>query len=305
MNLTHRDFSESSGDFNRLCHFIIALNAPGRPRSTWPLGRIVDWKYGLYEGKRAYPAFCDQNAHMWFDGFGELAGFVLSEGGGAEFAVLTLDGYRFLYAEMLDWALEAWGARGPGFNTELGEFQALEAAALERRGFRRGSAFFTRRFDLSGDLLPRFPLEEGFTIVDMAARPDYRQQRILRDDAFQEKQRSEEDLRRALPFYNYGRSGPIYHPQTDLCVMAPDGRFVAGCEALIDARNATAEVERVCTHTQFRKRGFARAVIQECLYRLKEMGLRGAYITGYSKAAIALYGSMGAAEEERAYVYER
>lgn len=304
MNLTHRDYSESSGDFNRLCRFIIALNAPGRPRSTWPLGRIVDWKYGLYEGKRAYPAFCDQNAHLWFDGFGELAGFALSEGGGAEFAILTLDGYRFLYAEMLDWVLETWGARGPGFNTELGEFQALEAAALEQRGFRRGSAFFTRRFDLAGDLLPRTPLEEGFTIVDMAARPDYRQQRILRDDAFQEKQRSEEDLQRVLLFYNYGHHGPIYHPRTDLCVMAPDGRFVAGCEALIDAHNAAAEIERVCTHSQFRKRGFARAVIQECLYRLKEMGLRSAYITGYSEAAIALYGSMGAVEEERAYVYE-
>ena len=81
--------------------------------------------------------------------------------------------------------------------------------------------------------------------------------------------------------------------------MAPDGRFVAGCEALIDAHNAEAEIERVCTHSAFRKRGFARAVIQECLYRLREMGMRSAYITGYSEAAIALYGSMGAVEEVR------
>jgi hypothetical protein len=33
------------------------------------------------------------------------------------------------------------------------------------------------------------------------------------------------------------------------------------------------------------------------------MGLRSAYITGYSREAIALYGSMGAVDESRAFVY--
>lgn len=326
MHTTHRDYSESSGDFNRLCRFIIALNAPGRPRSTWPLGRIVDWKYGLYNGKRAFPAFCDQNAHLWFDGFGELAGFVVSEGGDAGFAILTLDGYRFLYAEMLDWVLDAWRERGPAFSTELMEHQAIEAGVLERYGFRRESIFYTRRFDLTGELMPLAPLEEGFTIVDMAVesgeqrqsdflsrerdflsreRDFLSRQRLLRDDAFSDRQPSEEELRQELIFYNFSHHGPLYHPQTDLCVVAPDGRFVSGCEALIDAHNNTAEIERVCTHSAFRKRGFARAVILECLYRLKEMGIHSAFITGYSEAAIALYGSLGAVEETRAFEYRR
>ena len=305
MNLTHRDYSEQLGDFNRLCRFVIQLNTPGRPRSTFPLGRIVDWKYGLYDNKRAYPAFCDQNAHLWFDGFGELAGFVVSESGDAGFAILTLDGYRFLYAEMLEWVLETWRERGPGFSTEASEHQGLEAAALEHCGFRRTDTFFTRRFDLTGELKPRLPLEEGFTIVDMAAHPDYRAQRIMRDDGFSNKVPTEEELERELRFYNFGHRDPIYHPHTDLCVMAPDGRFVAGCEALIDAHNAEAEIERVCTHSAFRKRGFARACIQECLYRLRDMGIRSAYITGYSEAAIALYGSLGAVEETKMYVFER
>ena len=315
MNMTHRDYSEQAGDFNRLCRFISAHNAPGRPRSTWPLGRIVDWKYGLYDNKLAYPAFCDQNAHLWFDAFGELAGFVVSESGDAGFAILTLDGYRFLYSEMLEWVLETWRERGPGFSTEVSDYLALEARVLECHGFQRKSVSYTRRFDLTGELLPRFPLEAGFTIVDMAAPPDLpadasrgrdyasrerdylSRQRLLRDNAFSDKEPTPAELRRELLFYNYSQRGPIYHPQTDLCVMAPDGRFVAGCEALIDAHNAEAEIERVCTHSDFRKRGFARAVIQECLYRLRDIGLRSAYITGFSEAAIALYGSMGAVDE--------
>ena len=50
--------------------------------------------------------------------------------------------------------------------------------------------------------------------------------------------------------------------------------------------------------------GFTRAVIQECLYRLKDIGIHNAYITVYSEAAIALYGSIGAMEEVRAFSYE-
>jgi hypothetical protein len=96
----------------------------------------------------------------------------------------------------------------------------------------------------------------------------------------------------------------IYHAPTDICVMAPDGRLVAGCEALIDARNLEADIERVCTHSDFRQRGFARAAIVECLYRLKAMGIHSAYIMGYSEAALALYGSLGAVDEQEAYTYE-
>jgi ribosomal protein S18 acetylase RimI-like enzyme len=140
----------------------------------------------------------------------------------------------------------------------------------------------------------------------MAAHPDYLAQRVLRDNAFHGREEAnEEESRRRLPFYNYAHHGPLYHAPTDLCVMAPDGRFAAGCEALIDGHNSEADIERVCTHSDFRRQGFARAVIAECLRRLKEMGLRNAYITGYSEAALALYGSMGAVDETPAYVYTK
>src|SRR5690606_10867090 len=148
------------------------------------------------------------------------------------------------------------------------------------------STLFTRRFDLSAEPQSRVPLEKGFTIVDMATHPDYVAQRVLRNDAFRNRRdASEEELRRQLRFYNHSHKGPLYHPQTDLCVMAPDGRFVAGCEALIDAHNLEADIERVCTHSEFRRRGFARAVIQECMARLRQMGMRYAYIAGYSPEA--------------------
>lgn len=304
MRTTHRNYSEEAGDFNRLSRFILQHNNELRRYSTWCIGRFVDWKYGLYENKTAVPAFCDNNAHLWFDGFQELAGFAISESGDAGFAIITKAGYRFLFVEMVQWVLANWGERG-ALSIEITEHQALEAGVLERLGFRQKATFFTQQFDLTQPLPARFPLEEGFSIVDMAAHPDYKAQRILRDNAFRGTvPDTEEALRREMLFYNHSHAGPIYHPQTDLCVMAADGRFVSGCEALIDAWNAEADVERVCTHSSFRQRGFARAVIQECLYRLRDMGLRKAYITGYSQAAMRLYASLGAAAAMESSVYE-
>ncbi len=304
MKTTDRNYSEVAGDFNRLARFILTNNAAVRTYSTWCIGRFVDWKYGLYENKTAVPNFCDSNAHLWFDGFQELAGFVISEDGGREIAIITKSGYRFLFADMLQWALANWNERGT-LAVEITEHQTMEAGELKRFGFQRQSEFYTQHFDLTQELPPRFPLAEGFTFVDMATHPDYRAQRILRDDAFRgSSPASEEVLRREMLFYNHSHAGPIYHPQTDLCVMAEDGRFASGCEALIDAWNAEADIERVCTHSNFRKRGLARAVVQECLYRLRSMGIQKAYITGYSEAAINLYASLGASQEMKSFVYE-
>jgi GNAT superfamily N-acetyltransferase len=304
MRTTHRAYSEEAGDFRLLCRFVQDNAAHQRACGMWSIGRLVDWKYGLYDSKRAVAAFCERNAHLWFDGLGDLVGVVISESGDADVAALTTAGHRFLYEEMLTWAMANWGDRGPRMGTEITEHQGFEARVLERHGFGCEETFYVRRFDLTQPLAPRRPLEPGFTIIDMATHPDYRAQRILRDNAFSGIADPDEDvLRDHLEFYNHSHYGPVYHAPLDLCVMAEDGRLVAGCEGLLDARNLEADIERVCTHSEYRRRGFARAVIQECLYRLQEIGMRAAYIAGYSPAAIALYGSLGATEETRAYVY--
>ena len=305
MKTTHRNYSEEAGDFQRLCGFIIEHNEAVRAFSTWCLGRIVDWKYGLWENKTAVPDFCNRNAHLWFDGFGRLAGFVISEEGDEGFAIITQAGYRFLFAEILDWALANWRDRGPRFSIETTAQQKMEIAVLERYGFEHKADFFRQTFDLTRELAPRKPLEEDFTIVDMAAHPDYLGQRILRDEAFGGRSNvPEADLQREILFYNHSQQGPIYHAPTDLCIMAPNGQLVSGCEALIDAHNLEADIERVCTHSQFRQRGFARAVIQECMFRLRDMGLHKAYIAGYSPEAIGLYASLGDSQESTFYIYE-
>jgi GNAT superfamily N-acetyltransferase len=295
VHTTHRAYADDAGDFVRLARFITDQDAHLRRFSTWCLGRFVDWRHGLWGAKATTPGFWERNARLWFDGFGDVAGLAISEEGGPEFAILTTAGHRFLFEEILDWVLGAWGDREGTPSIELGSYARPEVSPLERRGFRHASSFTSYAFDLAAEPPPPFPLEAGFEIVDMRAHPDRRAQRILRANGFQGRSDlTEDEIEQGLRLDERGRRSPIYHPDTDLCVRAPDGRYVAGCEALIDARNAAADIERVCTHGDFRRRGFARAVIRACLLRLRAMGLRRAYIAGYSPAALALYGSLGA-----------
>lgn len=306
MRTTHRNYADESGDFNRLCRFMADHCAHIRSYSTWCLGRFVDWKYGLWGDKLSVPGFWEANAHLWFDGFGEPAAFAISESGDSGFAIITAEGYRFLFEEVLGWVLENWGDRKPALSVEITAQQALEATLLERSGFDCASSFDTFRYDLTAEPVPRRPLEDGFTIVDMHAHPDYRAQHVLRLDAFQGKtDLSDDEISRVLAVYGYARQSPIYHAQTDLCVMAADGALVSGCEALINARCAEADIERVCTHSRYRGRGFAKAVILECMSRLRDIGLRRAYITGYSPEAIALYASLGAEKRSESLIYRQ
>jgi ribosomal protein S18 acetylase RimI-like enzyme len=80
---------------------------------------------------------------------------------------------------------------------------------------------------------------------------------------------------------------------------------VAGCEALIDTHNLEADIERVCTHSGYRRRGFGKAVIQECMIRLQAMGMKKAHIVGYGEGAISLYSALRPFDQTEYYIYKQ
>jgi len=305
MRTIHRDYAEDAGDFGRLARLVTDDIDHVRAHATWCLGRLCDWKHGLWGAKPSIPRFCERNAHLWFDALGDLVAVAISEEGGPQVVVLTTRGHRFLFEEALAWVVGHWGERGT-LSIEVTQAAGVEAAALERCGFGPASTFHAYTFDLTLPLPPSPPLPDGFAVVDMRAQPDYRARRLLRAEAFEGRAAlSEAALARDLELDAASRESPIYHAETDVYVRAEDGRLVAGCEALIDARNAAADIERICTHSAFRRRGLARAAIHDCLRRLREMGLARAYIAGYSREALALYGSLGAVESRTCLVYRQ
>ena len=111
---------------------------PARGRSfVWHVARLVDWKYNLYNFKRRFPGNYAAAAHLWFNYYDELIGFVISEEFDDQFDILVLEEYNYLYPEMLMWAGSEWGKQYSQLSTSAVETHVTRITALEQAGYKR------------------------------------------------------------------------------------------------------------------------------------------------------------------------
>ncbi len=289
MTLTCRPYSDA--DFAPLWRLLQRDYAARRDGFTWLVSRFGDWKYGLWGESKYIPTFFPKNAQVWADGLGETVGAALSEDGGNVFFIFTAPGFDYLYETILDWVIAHWRERFESLVAEVQEAWAPTLATLEARGFRRvKEAAITRAYDVAQQAARPPVLPDGFRIVSIQEEPDYRGKRLVQKNAF-----AGVDGVTALDLeaYEYSRLSPAYDPWLDLSVVDPDGVHAASCLGFLDTANRISEIERVCTHSAYRRRGLAEAVIRACFQRLAQRGVERAYITAYGPEADALYEKLG------------
>lgn len=298
----HRAYNGSKEDFKMVLNLMINNGPTYNETNAFSLERFIDWKYGLYPNRQAVARFHETNARLWFDGLDKLCGVLLSEEGESDCHIILANGFKFLFEDILKWTLEHWQHRSHELVIELNEHQVVEMNIAEKYGFEVCFTAYQRQFDLTKAIEVSYALPEGYYFVDMGSCQEYKAQRILRANAFEGKNNlTDEELTHQLEFYGNTKYAPSYHGYTDLSVKSPDGLHVAGCEALLNPWHNEAEIERVCTHSEYRRKGLSKAVIIECLKRLKEMGVKKAYITGYSHESIELYSYLGAEKEVKSF----
>ena len=301
MIIYNRSYDELLNDFKKMWNFLIEDYTERKEQFIWHIGRLGDWKYGLWSERKLFPNFMRKNAQLWMNNLQELVGFVISENCDAGFFILAKRGYEFLYADMLEWVLENWGGREGQLTTEVHEFQTDLITLLEEKGFKgQGPVATTRQYDLLTGELQQPVLPAGMTILDMVTNPDFRGKKILHNNGFSDKNTLDNfDLLQ----FEYNRESPCYNPNFDLSVVDAAGNHLATCTAFIDYVNKVAEVEKICTHSDYRQRGLALAVVRECFIRLQNDGIESAYITGYSEGANNLYEKLGAVKWKKWYHY--
>jgi ribosomal protein S18 acetylase RimI-like enzyme len=124
----------------------------------------------------------------------------------------------------------------------------------------------------------------------MAEYGDYDSQRTMKNAAFRAGQPMDEAR---LFAFSHVRESPLYDPAMDIVLVNDRKEAVAGCEGFIDYENGVMEVERVCTVPEYRRRGFAGAVIRECVRRGRRRGIKAVQISGLNENTIRLYTSFG------------
>jgi N-acetylglutamate synthase-like GNAT family acetyltransferase len=227
---------------------------------------------------------------------------VLSENGDNIIFIFTLKEYEFLYSEILNWTVENWGSRFPILILEIRESQKDQITFLEQKGFQsKGIIATTRSYDLSSKEPEIINLPDDFRIVNMLENKDYHSKDMLAVNAFEnQNQISDFDLMK----FEFSRENPAYDPAFDFSVMTQEGVHVASCVGLLDEFNKISEVEKVCTHQNYRRLGLSETVINHCIQKLTSAGFNRAYLTAYGKGADQLYEKLGPVNRHHWLHYE-
>lgn len=301
MQTYDRDFIYESDDFNRICRFIIEDNSKKKQYFIWHIDRIVDWKYNLVNTKKYFPVNFSNYAHLWFNYFHELIGFIISENFDNSFFIFVKDSYMHLYSELIGWYRSKWANCYDSLITQAVENQKRYIFVLEKEGFiKKEQMEITRIFDTSSFKDYIIP-DKNFSFQSMEENKNYIEQANLRLNAWPHADVSKE---LDLQIREYCRKSPIYNAKFDFVLVNKEGKHIAGCEAFIDFENNTSEIERICTHSDHYNKGYSQMILKACMNKLYQNNIQIAYITGWDDKTIHLYGKLGHINEVCKYFYE-
>lgn len=317
---------QGDADFWKMRELLIA-SAPGTPVG-------LNWDVRRLDGKRFYNEDPDANpllarpVSLW-EAAGELVGFILPESACDAHLQVHPD-YRYLEAEMIAWAEANLAGPAPRAGPRqleiyVYEYDAQRQRLLHARGFAKTEVWgMLRHLRLGRQPLPAPRVAPGYKLrATHPAEPLPRQvadaglpnlfggfsgpapddcQRIadLLNAAFGRT------CHNAAEYRNFIRRAPCFRRELDLVAEAPDGTLVAYVGISYDPTNRCGICEPVCAHPDHRRRGLARALMQEGLRRLRAIGAVAATVdTGDMLPANRFYDSLGFTEAYRGFTWRK
>ena len=251
------------------------------------------------------------DVRIWKKHDGTVCGFALVDLSvwGLFYLVSSSEAGGELEQEILSWACNRAShiSRGKSIDfrcRRVREDNPKRILSLERQGFRRDTnrqgLRMVRRLDVP---LDKPPIPQGFKIRYLSGRDEIEAYVALVNSAIPGAT-SVETHQRWI-------ETPEYIPELDLIAVADDGTFAAFCQSYYDplelARSTRREgwTDPIGTAPAYRKKGLARAIVLEALWRLKSRGIEDAVlgVAGSNEVAKKLYESIGYRAVYKMYDY--
>lgn len=301
MKYTVKYYDPKSDDFQLLSSFVQKHSNHISENTSWSFQRFIDWRYGHIAQEEE---FCSKTLIKFLDETNEILGVAINEDGRDMLTLLTDKVSPELFERFLHDAIERLMQGVNPLYMEVSEKQEMEKACIEKMGFVVAGESKKMRYTLESLEFKDTYSMEGFRVVRMSEEPLYEKQGRLRASAFQGKDNiTDEEVLERLKTIQIMKQSPTFNPSTDILIINDEGIAVAGCEPLVNFETKDAEIERVCTHRDFRNRGFSRMVITEAMKSLKNEGIKVAYLSGWNDTTIHLYQSFGPHEVLNIYQY--
>jgi predicted N-acetyltransferase YhbS len=174
---------------------------------------------------------------------------------------------------------------------------AAFVSQLERRGYvacERADPRMRRSLEAP---IPSVVLPRGFHVRDCSAA-DFAERAAAHRDAWSHLDHlgiQNARSRFTVEVYERLRAAPVYDPELDLVVVAPDGTYASCCICWADCENRIGLFEPVGTRIAYRRQGLGRALNLEGLRRLRSKGMQWAAVgtASFNEPARATYLSCG------------
>jgi mycothiol synthase len=205
--------------------------------------------------------------------------------------------------EILAWAVEQMSAHDAVQNAWVAEDDDVRIRWLEANGFAREESHFVLfKRSLTGPL-DGSALPEGFSIRTSRGEEDAQLRSVASYAAFGARKPFEAYWPRTLRFMK----SPVYVPQHEIFINAPEGDVASYCIVWTDTLNKAGHFEPVGTHPNFQRRGLGKILLFESLRRLKSEGMSEASVcTNHdNEAAIHLYESVGFQKVKRLLTFKK
>jgi ribosomal protein S18 acetylase RimI-like enzyme len=269
--------------------------------------RTNDWRYA-HVGEMLFRFFmvdCHLNSReyirLWHDHQGKLAAYaILGEDPSFDCQVLPEYEWSGIEAEAMAWAetriseLRKLDAKQWSGNFISGARQddAKRIAFLEQHGFCYSGEFAeVNMIRLLDEPIPETVIPPGCQVRALAEAGDTSNRASAHREVWlpwTDGNISDDDYVRFMQL-------PGYHRDLDVVAVAPDGVIAAFVNGWIDPLNRIGDLGEVGARPVYRRQGLTRAVLLECLRRLKARGMERACVsTGISNTpARQLYESIG------------
>ena len=266
MDAKNRPFAHSEVELSQMRRLLVDSYARSSRPLNWRLALIDNW---YYASRYLEPTeYFTERAQLWWAADGELLSYLIRY---YDTTHLQVDcQFRYLESRMLAWAEDHWGAKGTVRTTAF-EYDAERNRLLVDRGYvDLGPTEYVRLYDV-GQHRPRAALPGGYRVASVGELGDSAG-RIALERAVWNVDVLGED------WFKGKSSAPGYSLDWDLVVVSSDGAQVAACLVWIDTRNRAAEIDPLGVHPDFRRRGLARALVQDSFRRLADIGVGLVYI---------------------------
>jgi len=259
----------SNPRYREICAFLDELTAQD-PFRIWESGQMSFWRCNVHAEKDPADPFFAENVRVWRAEGDGVVGLAISEYGKDDLSVETFSDHRDVVCPRVFHRIdEIWAKTRDAVQIEAFADDAEKIRRLKDQRYAFDRYFENLRIYNLDAIDLSYALEDGFTIRTFAEAVNVEERVALVRSAFDNPNYSEERL-----------AGLISSPD---------------------------HIEPVGTHADYRRRGFATAVIRECFVRLKRDGIRTVDIASQAEPAAAsfLYDSLKPTAKREAHRHRK